>query len=170
MQKIVSIGKLLGFQAQPYLYVCYHILIIFCILLQVIMLYIFCLLLLMLCCTFFAQACFILFGHSVCTMCYCCILIKHTKNLLKRMQTGFVFQMGVLIRSLHMGKKSPNGSLYIYIPGLWPTKNQEMQKFKLWKIQIQCFSFFLGAWRPQAPSLSTLIPVGNFINVMKYIF
>lgn len=49
------------------------------------------------------------------------------------MQTGFVFQMEVLIRSLHIGTI---GSLYIYIPGLWPTKNQEMSKFIRISIKI----------------------------------
>lgn len=113
--------------------------------------------------------------YFICSQCmhhvllHCVVSWLNTqKNLLKRMQTGFVFRMEVLIRSLHIGKKSPNRSLYIYIPGLWPTKNQEMPNFI--RISINVLSFFLGPWRPQVPSLSTLIPVGNLINVIKYIF
>lgn len=95
-----SIGKLLRFQIQPYLYACYHILnYILHIIVSGCFIHPLFLLLLMLCCTFSHN--FILFSHSVlsCVKALCCTLIKHTKNLLERMQTGFVIRT-------HMGKKA----------------------------------------------------------------
>lgn len=67
------------------------------------------------------------------------------------MQTGFVFQMEVLIRKKAL-------TLYVYIPGLWPTKNREMRKFIQISIQIQCFFFFPGTMKTSSAKSKYIDP------------
>lgn len=65
-QNLVNIQKLLRFHTQPYLYiiVCYHILSYFVLSYHIVSL-LFCMVLCYVVCFIFAQACFILFEHTV---------------------------------------------------------------------------------------------------------